>query len=301
MPPCHSTSAGTSLVEVLVTLSIATTVLGVAMTVILSSRSFYETDQRRTDVNQNLRGALDLVGIDVRQTGARLPADFPAIELLDGADGAPDRLVVRWNLIAEVLPLCADIAAGGTGSEVRVAFSGGGGPMGCDPVADGDADLWPDNIQAWRDHRDAQGGEVAAYVFNPVDDVGEFFLYDGDGSDADWLHRAGADPWTNEYLVGEQCRIYLLEQRVYELDSDTLRFLVNADTANAINVAARIVDFQARAAMTDGTLQDAFGPADDRRDLQSIEITLLGQVTQGDEIETGEITARFFPRNILSL
>jgi type IV pilus assembly protein PilW len=208
---------------------------------------------------------------------------------------------VRIGLIDEVLPLCADLAAGGTDDEVRIATSGGGGPAGCDPVPDDDGDGWPDNVQAWRVFRDAQGGAVAAYVYDPVDDVGEFFTYDADGSDEDWLHRASSEPWSNEYLAAEQCRVYLLEQRTYELGPETLRFEINGESAEAINVAAQIVDFQLRAVMSDGSIQLAFGAADDRRDLEAVEVSLDGELTQDGETARGEISARFFPRNILSL
>ena len=103
--PCtRSCADGYTLIELLVALAVASALLGATLAVAMSSRESYTTDQNRTRTNQNLRAALDLVGIEIRQSGERLPSDFPALEIVDGAEGAPDRLILRRNLLDEVLP-----------------------------------------------------------------------------------------------------------------------------------------------------------------------------------------------------
>ena len=66
-------SKGFTLTELLVSLSIMGFVSGVALTVALSSHDTFETDQNRTDLNQNLRSGMDLLGNNIRQAGERLP------------------------------------------------------------------------------------------------------------------------------------------------------------------------------------------------------------------------------------
>jgi type IV pilus assembly protein PilW len=279
---------------------LAVLIVGSALTVALSSRDVLTADERRTRLNQTLRGTLDLLGIDVRQAGERLPADFPAIEIVDGTGGAPDALVLRRNLLDEVLPLCETLTAGEVADEVLVAVSGSSPPQGCAPVADDDGDGWPDNIGTWRAHRIANAGQVNAYVYNPVAAVGEWFVFDGDGTTALQLHKGNADPWQATYEIDQQGRVYMLEQRTYELAGGVLQFTRDTDTGNPVHVNANLVDFQVRAVMTDGSIQDGLGPTDDWTDLRSIEVTVEARTDGGDGEMTRALTARFFPRNILS-
>lgn len=302
--PCsrRSTSQdGFTLVELLVAMVVASIVLAGALTITLSSREIYEADQGRTDVNQNLRSALDLVGIDLRQAGQRLPADFPALEIIDGADGSPDTLIVRRNLLGTVLPVCEQIDAGSTSDEVRVVDSGTTPPQGCDPVPDDNGDGWPDNIEAWRDHRDAQGGSILAYVFNPVSKQGEFFLYDGEGATDDHFNRGDGGAWQNTYLVSEMCRVYLLEERTFGLDQDVLRYVTPEDPANPINLVDHMLDVQINAVLADGSIQSSFSAADAWDNLRAIEVTVSGETRVRQQSVTRTLSARYFPRNVLSL
>ena len=82
------------------------------LTIALSTRGMFETDQHRTTVNQNLRAGIDLLGIDVRQAGERLTFDAPAVQIVDGSGGASDTLVLRRNMLDYVLPVCKDILGG---------------------------------------------------------------------------------------------------------------------------------------------------------------------------------------------
>src|SRR5262245_33903747 len=102
----------------MVALLVASTIAGATLTIALSSRGLFETDQHRTTVNQNLRAGMDLVGVDVRQSGERMPFDFPAVEIVNGASGAPDTLNLRRNLLDYVLPVCKDINSTSSGDVV---------------------------------------------------------------------------------------------------------------------------------------------------------------------------------------
>lgn len=299
-PVCASARArGFSLIEALVAAAVTTFVLGAALSVTLSSRRLYTSDRERTEINQNLRAAFEIVGADLRQAGERLPADFPAILVIDGG-GGPDTLILRRNLLDPVLPVCGAIVAGSGAAELRVADSGGTPPAGCAPVLDEDADGWPDNIDVWRDHRNANGGAVWVYAFNPVFRVGEFVLYDRDGFTPDYLHRGDADPWDNGYRPEEQCRVYMLEQRTYSVQGDLLSLRLG-DSPDELHVATDLSDFQVRALFTDGTSSDSLDADDDWDQLEAIEITISGAAMVNRRTIRKSLTTRMFPRNVLSL
>ncbi|MCP3980223.1 MAG: prepilin-type N-terminal cleavage/methylation domain-containing protein [bacterium] len=291
---------GFTLVEVLIAMTITGIVVGSVLSLCLSSRELYANDVNRTELNQNLRGALDLIGIDVRQAGERLPGDFYALEVVDGDAGAPDTLIVRRNLLGEVLPLCKRIFAGGAVDSLRVAKDTDDPPQGCAPLADDDGNGYPDNIDLWRDYRDARGGEVWAYVYNPVKRWGEWFLYDDDGDTSDYLERGNTNAWANSYKVKQQCRLYMLEERRYTLDDGLLTLGFNADDDSPLNVAADVIDFQVRAVLNDGTIVDQLDEDGAWTDLAAIEVTLLAENTVDGQEMQRSMSARFFPRNVLS-
>jgi type IV pilus assembly protein PilW len=291
-----------SVAELLVALAVTGFIAAATLTIALSGRGMLETDQHRTTVNQNLRAGLDLVGIDVRQAGERLPGDAPAVEIEDGAGGAPDVLTLRRNLLDYVLPLCKDINAGTNADSVFVAKKKGSGtvPPGCAPVPDENGDDWPDNLEAWREYRIAHGGLVTAYIYNPVGRYGEFFLYDAEDNSTFHLHKDNDEDWQFDYDVAEKPRIYILEQLAFRLSGDVLQSVTNGDTANPFNLVNRIRDFQVLALMSDDTVRTALGPADSWTELRALEVTLVGAEQFAARTLERTVAARFFPRNILS-
>lgn len=299
-----SCSDGFTLVELLVALTVAGVIAGATLSIALSSHRLYESDQYRTTVNQNLRAGLDIIGIDVRQAGERLPGDLPAIEIDDGASGAPDVLHLRRNLLDNVLPVCMDVNGGSAADAVFVAKHGLGSiPPGCGIVPDLDDDGWPDNLQEWREYRLAHGGEVLAYIYNPTLQAGEFFTYDDEDSSNFHIHKANAatELWENDYNTVDNSRVYIMEQLAFQLDGEVLQSVVNGDTTAPLNLVSSIIDFQARAWLNDGSSLDDLGPADHWNQLRSIEVTLSAAETFRDRTLTRTVTTEFFPRNVLSL
>ena len=55
-----------TLLEVLVALALAGLVAGAALSITFSSRNLYTSDRGRTDINQNLRSGIDLLGMELR-------------------------------------------------------------------------------------------------------------------------------------------------------------------------------------------------------------------------------------------
>ena len=96
------------MVELLVTLTVTLLIAAGVLSLALSGRRMYEVDEARTRVNRSLRGAGAFLVADIRQAGERLGDDFPAIEIIDGASGAADQLILRRNLLPAVFRVCSD-------------------------------------------------------------------------------------------------------------------------------------------------------------------------------------------------
>jgi type IV pilus assembly protein PilW len=290
------------MLELLVALAVTSAVAAATLAIALSSRGVLETDEQRTTINQNLRSGMDLIGVDIRQAGERLPGDMPAIEINDGGAGASDTLVLRRNMLDYTLPLCKDIGAGTSADSIFVAKKKivGKIPPGCAPVGDDDSDGWPDNMQMWRDYRISNGGIIQVFIYDPIAELGEFFLYDAEDKSTFHLHKYNADHWQNDYQVNNGSRIYIMEQLEFRLSGEVLQSVVNMDASNALNLVNHITDFQARAFLSDGSVQTSFGPSDEWTELQSVEVTMVGGTDFRDRSMDRTLTARFFPRNILS-
>jgi hypothetical protein len=93
----------------------------------------------------------------------------------------------------------------------------------------------------------------------------------------------------------------VLEERTYSLQGDVLQFLINGDAAAPVNLVTRMLDFQVRAFLEDGSVQDTFDTTDAWADLQSIEISVTAEMTSRGRTTTRTLISRFFPRNVLSL
>ncbi len=314
--PCtRRSSSGYSLVELLVGLAVALAVTGSALTLALSSRALYDRDQSRVHVNQSIRGAKDFLASDLRQAGERLGDDIFAIEIVDGVAGAPDQLIVRRSLIDTVLRVCFDVSVP---SQVWVLLAipptspFAPAPPGCnlDPADDGDGDGWPDEIQAFRDRRIAQG-ELRAYIYDPVRKAGEFFDWERE-IDASTgvlvLRPAGSPPWTASnlpYSPSSQSRIYVLEERRYELVDGNLQMVINGD-GEVIHLVDGITDFQAQVVFTDGSRQQALSPGngDDWsaiwRSMRSIEVSLSAEADHRGKTIARTFRSEILPRNVLS-
>jgi hypothetical protein len=116
----------------------------------------------------------------------------------------------------------------------------------------------------------------------------------------DYLDVVGST-WQHTYDLAQQCRAYMLEERSLDLNGDVLRYVVNGDTGNAVNLVDGLINFQVQAIFSDSTVQDTLDATDDWGDLKSIEVTLTGQATAAGNPIQRTLSARFFPRNVLSL
>lgn len=172
----HGSSKGFTLIELLVTFIVSGIVLSLALRLIVDQRQLYVQDQARTQINQNLRAAIDLVGTDIKQTGERLVGNtqFPVVQIINNGSGVgtADKLVVQRNLVDQALPVCRNISPGSittssttSPSTIDVSVNAGAGnpPLASCPFSNGNAsatppDSWPDNLEQWRNARCSKDG-----------------------------------------------------------------------------------------------------------------------------------------------
>lgn len=270
--------------------------LALTLSATTSNRRLFKYDLTRTKINQNMRSALDIMGMDVRQAGENLFPTFPAIEIVNGAAGVPDELVVRRNLLDEVFNVCGAIAAGSGNANIIVADNGSA-QAGCDKTSN------LTSYNSWSAKRLADGGAthvIKAYMYNRSTKLGEFFNYTGESSTStQYKLTRGAGTWANAYPVGSSS-LYVLEEWRYRVRENVLQIVTDQDTANPLNVVDGVQDFQVTALMQDGSTKTTFIPGDDWSKLKALRISVTGTETVQGEALTRTLSADFFPRNILS-
>lgn len=172
-----------------------------------------------------------------------------------------------------------------------------------------------------------------AYIRDPINDRGEFFLYSFESSGTcsystysartcQKIHRADGSTWQNTYTYdptkskAEQPQLYFLEQREYRLTPDTdtsrtddyvLELLINGQPATRI--ANQFTNFQARASLSSG-LASNFNQYlkfdTDWQNLQGVQITFTSINPNADLLKDNStssfltLTSQFLPRNTLS-
>ena len=166
----HGFSKGFTLIELLVALIVAAIVLSLALRLIVDQRQLFVQDQVRTQINQNLRAAIDLVGTDIKQTGERLVENtlFPVVKIIDNGSG--DKLVLQRNLVDQSLPVCQNIGSTTPPTTIStlsqktidVSIDTGGSPIASCPFSNGNAaaaDVWPDTLEQLRNARCNKDGK----------------------------------------------------------------------------------------------------------------------------------------------
>lgn len=297
---------GLTLVELLVALAVALLVVAAAVAITFANRRIYDLDRARTTLNQNLRTGLSILGDDVQVAGERLgdttAAFLPPVEVVGG-----DELILRRNLVSAVLPFCEkDLRAGSNEDSITVSLDPNDnlvknqGHTEC-VLADANGDGTPDPLEAWSAFRIEHGGVVDAFIITPSTGESEFFGYDAEppASNAQ-IHRVSGT-WAHDYDIANQPQLYVLEQRRFRRNGAYLEMVVNGDAAAPQRLIPDVTDFQVRALLRDGSVRTDFPQPGDRfADLQAIEVTLTGSTARGRQSTTRELSAQFFPRNVLS-
>ncbi len=285
--------AGFTIMELLVAMVLSTVIFGLIVQTLISQSDLYMEDVGRTRIQQNMRGALDILAMNIRQAGEGFDGSFPAILVTDGASGAPDELVIRRNLLSEVHILCKPGSSGDT--QIYISDNSSSATE-CIPanVATG--------VATWSAYRTAEGGAIAVYVFDRVGKTGEFLQYTGEGvSSGDnylTIGSLGANYPINSTSV------YVIEEFRFRLDelTNTLELLLDGDTATPQDVAYEVTDFQVEVDLQDGTTVTAMSEASahDWKDTLRVRVVLDGREQWKSRVFQRSVTGEYFPRNVLS-
>jgi type II secretory pathway pseudopilin PulG len=336
--PLLKAQSGFSLLELTVTVVISFIILGVSLSLIITQRRQYLNQQANTDTNQTLQSAMDFMGTDIRQAGENVGPGLglPIVRLVNGAVGEPDELWVQRKLLDTALNVCENINPGARGT-IKVSDKSSIPVAGCsfsdDATLPKVANSISDDVDAWTNFRcrvgpiknvcaqaptnncNQNGGTSNdecswAYIYDPIEGRGEFFIYYGENKTDQILVSA---TFANSYTVVHQPKIYILEQRHYFLSAPNVKGdrILNLETRDRDEVASyqivnRLRDFQLRGLVANAWIANGFnetpvGPYIDWQTLQSVEVTLNtvnGGPDANSTIQT--LVSQFFPRNSLS-
>lgn len=298
-----NSDSGMTLMELMVASSLGLMVVAMTLSTTVANKDAYGYDIVRTRLNQNMRSAFDIINTEVRQAGERLPSAFPAIEIVNGASGAPDTLILRRNVLDEIITVCQNITVA-SDSNIHLATTTAGAPPAC--VYGSQTTIY----NAWRAYRLAEGDasySVDAYIFDLAAKTGQFFKYNTEannaGTSTQTINR-GTGPWAGAYTAGATA-VYMLTEWKFALsttpgETDLLQLTINEDDDSVKNVVYGVNDIQFRALMQDGTVKTSFTETDSWTLLQAIEVSITGSDRfRGREIST-TLTTQLFPRNVLS-
>ncbi|ULH14156.1 prepilin-type N-terminal cleavage/methylation domain-containing protein (plasmid) [Deinococcus sp. KNUC1210] len=319
LPQPHplSRTQGFTLIEVLVTVSLLTLVLGIVLSTTTSTLSLYRTDQARLTANRDSRSTLDILGNDVRQAGERLTADFPAISVSSDTAGN-SVLTLRRSLIDGALPLCAPIpSAGGlyvnANNSSAAVFSGttiSNLPDACTTSLQ--------NLTAW--NTAIAGGNVTAYLYDVKAGAGDFvtltgttqitssnsLLNNGQKLNTLSLPTRTYDPRKlTQGDAGRDIRVYLIEERRYYLEGGVLKLMVNNAPAVAAvpNVQSfKVTPYLSGSPVTVAALPFPVLPSTSTtwKSLAYLDVTLTIKSTSGTKSIQRSTTQRYTPRNASS-
>ncbi len=285
-------SCGFTLLELLVAMSLTSLLMAIVISAVLQLRNHYFTDIKRTQVNGNLRSAMDIMSMNVRQAGENLLAAFPAVLLTNGSSGASDTLRLRRSPMTEVLTLCGDTASGSTQLFVSSASLSN---TECVP-----ANVAP-VFTIFTGQVESSEGTPRVFIYDKSVKAGEFVDYEGNGTDnGQYFLTLGS---TTRAYTQLNTSIYLIEEYQFTQNavSNRLELTVNQD-GSARPVAFDVTDFQVQFTLQDGAVVDAFDQMSttDWKDVHQIQLTLSGRSEfRGQEIAS-TISSNYFPRNVLS-
>jgi prepilin-type N-terminal cleavage/methylation domain-containing protein len=297
----NSGERGFTLLELLVTLFISAIILDLIAKALPFQSDRYLEDMARTRVQQNLRGALDVVSMNVRQAGENFDVLFPAL-LLSTTSGA-STLTLRRKLLHEVPTICKAIVAGNTKIYVSSSATGSISPdcLHTNIVAS-------NTVGAWSAYRATQGGSLWVYLYDRVGKTGEFVNYLNEGTQADPTYGDTIDYLQTSAVAHAyptiSTSVYVIEEALFKLDatSKTLQLFWNGDTTISDDVAYNITQFQASIGMQDGTSVSSLAASDTNtwKNIRSVAITVSGQDQWRNKTVQRTVVGSYFPRNVLS-
>ncbi len=360
--PFSKTQQGLSLVELLITVIISTVILSVSLGLIVTQRRQYLNARANTDTNQTLQTAMDMIGTDIRQVGEKIDPSLrlPVIQIKDGPTGDPDTLVLQRKLLAIELSVCQTTVSGNPATITVADKTLKNCTFQDAPSKDTTGTITPpdgvpDNVAEWQKYRCGLdkipgcnppgnckqiGGTNPecswAYIYDPVNGRGEFFLYTGEGpnpSNASQYQIQIQSPggptgsFVNTYTfnptaasIADEPKLYIFEQRTYRLSGpdtspgsagDRTLQLTQVDPQTNIgtfnqpyDLVSHLRNFQVQGIDAAGAFITPFNdtlPYTNWQTLQAIEVQLAAPNRAPNAVTPIKtLTSQFFPRNSLS-
>jgi type IV pilus assembly protein PilW len=310
----RSCRPGFTLVEALVAIVVMGVIAALSMPLMLGSRRLVQSDQLRTATNQGVRAGSDLIGSDIRMAGERFPQSsaltLPPIEIVQGASGAPDEVILRRNLWENTFPVC-NMLLDNTDPNIIVVrlagdpfWTGPNGPLYPECGQPLDTNGWPMNLAQVKALADTTttNGVLRGYVYDPANGAGEFinFTVPANANTTGRVNRWGGAPITGSYPLGDRALMYILDERRYRINNDVLELILNGITGAPMSVAGDITDLQALYVLDTGAVVATLPGGTTWRNIRSVEITLTSETSVGPEMVQRSLTTRYFPRNVLS-
>jgi len=290
MPDCNKSlgEAGYTIVEMLVSGSLGVLLLALIVGSSVASRNNFRKDLVRSRSNESLRGVIDIVAGDARLAGENLGAAFPAVEVVDS--GISDSLIIRRNLMGEVLPLCSNIAIG---TNTNASFAIPGSVAGCTYSGQ------TTNYNAWRNYRIAQGGSVDAYIWDSSAKLGEFFKYVNEQNSGTGYSIQRIGTWSRAY-PSTSTSIYMLEEWRFQKTGNSLQLIKNQNFATPSDLAYNVTAFDMLVTYKDSTTAPSLSAAGAWTNIKFLTGTLTSSETIGGKNYPRTLNGYFFPRNVLS-
>ena len=283
-------ASGFTLLELLVSLALGGIILGLTAGTVVGAKKMYKRDALRTRINQDLRSSIDLIGTNIRIAGENLDSPFPAVEVIDGANGAPDQLILRRNTQDEVLKVCSPINSGTT---TAVTFANGA-QAGCS-YSDN-----THNFNTWKDLRLSENGQIWAYIFDSASKAGEYFLYSNEtDSGTEYSLQRSGGTWNSDYSASASA-VYIIEEWKFQMNQDLLQVVLDSNEAEPLNISYGLKDFQVQIELRDGAQLSEFDQFQDWTQIKHIQISLNAEAAFEKKTIKRSLSAKFFPRNVLS-
>jgi hypothetical protein len=291
---------GFSLLELLVAAALTVGLIGGAFALVNRNQQVFVTESGVTDMNQNVRTAVDLMTRDIQCAGMGLPVDagnFAAIYYKNGANGAADSIIATVDTISTVnteITVSPPVDVVRTGSGTSATFTYTSYDKKTKPIyksysSDPRLYLIYDDTRAMLFPLRSNGALTGA-------GAGERIKLQYDGSK--YKNPAtlfGTVVGTGEPNYADGANVALIESTVsYRLDTATGELLRSEDFTNWYAVARGIVDFQVQYRILrrtagkaieecitntpgDGVDKGPSGELTSRRDIHSLIITLVAE------------------------
>ncbi len=266
------------------------------VSLVLNQRRLIIEDQKRIQLTENLRSALEVVSLHIRRAGEQLPGTVPALALEDGASGASDTLILRRNGLGSVLPVCKELLT----TSIMIYTVDTPPPLSSCVRSNPD-----EPTDTWIQYFNKQGGpDVRIYVYNPSTKKGEFLTWHNPAVFATQRRFKLRDSPSTTYPIGS--RVYAAEEEKIALDNLLEELLVYKDGTSGSRtdkLMFGVTNFQVQFEMADGSTLDAYDPTSSPyqwSDIIAITISISGTADVHGTSISRTVKGRFFPRNNLS-